>query len=384
MGISALKYVIFVSQPRSNHTNEKVKTPMANPTKVWLFFHGPVETGYPEAAEIMRMQDEAKTMNIEVTVMNPDAIDLLVDSQGDWRAIYEGKTLGIPDVIVPRTGTETTYTGYSVMRFYERMGVPFLNTPRVVETVADKLHTLQVLAAQGLPVPRTMLGKFPPDLDMVEQNLGFPIVVKTLKGTRGGGVFLSQSRDEFKDLMDLIAEAGATAHVIFQKYVMSSHGRDLRVFVVDGKVLAVMERQSTSGSFKSNISRGGSGKPHPITPEIKKLALQVSEQLRLDVAGIDLLFDDNGFTVCEANSGPGFSGLEPSCNVNAARAILEAAMRKAKTTPRRSIAHRQPFRLPDWATSWIKRGHNAPMAPASSRPVAAPQKDARASMDMAA
>jgi gamma-F420-2:alpha-L-glutamate ligase len=298
--------------------------------KIWIFFHGPLEEGYPEAKETLRLCDEAEKRGINYKVMNPDAIDLLVDSKGDWRAMYEGQVLDVPDVIIPRTGTETTYTGYSVMRFYERLGVPFLNTPRVIEIVADKLHTLQVLAANGLPVPRTMLGKYPPDLDMIERELGFPLIVKTLKGTRGGGVFLSETREQFKDLVDLINEAGAHAHVIFQKYVNSSHGRDLRVFVVSGKVLAVMERQSTSGSFKSNISRGGAGKPHPITPEITDLALKVAEQLRLEVTGIDLLFDENGFTVCEANSSPGFAGLEPSCNVNAAAAILEAALRKAK------------------------------------------------------
>jgi len=306
--------------------------------KLWLFFHGPLEEGYPEAKEILRICDEAEKRGIDYQVMNPDSIDVIVDSSGDWRALYEGKVLGLPDVIIPRTGTETTYTGYSVMRFYERLGVPFLNTPRVVETVADKLHTLQVLAANGLPVPRTMLGKYPPDLDMIERELGFPLIVKTLKGTRGGGVFLSETKGQFKDLVDMMNEAGSSAHVIFQKYVTKSFGRDLRVFVVGGKVLAVMERQGSEGSFKSNISRGGAGKSHPITPEIVDLSLKVAAQLRLEVTGIDLLFDEGGFTVCEANSSPGFSGLEPSCNINAAAAILEAAMRKAKSgtidTPR--------------------------------------------------
>jgi gamma-F420-2:alpha-L-glutamate ligase len=251
--------------------------------------------------------------------------------------MYEGRNLEIPDIIVPRTGTETTYSGYSVMRFYERLGVPFLNSPAVVDMVADKLHTLQVLAAEGIPAPRTMLGKFPPDMDMIEKSIGFPIVVKTLRGTRGGGVFLSESRDQFKDLVDLLAETNAGAHILFQKYVQKSHGRDLRVFVVDKKVLAVMERQSGTTSFKSNISRGGQGIAHVISPEIQKLALGVADALGLEVAGIDLLFDDAGFTVCEANSAPGFSGLEPSCGVNAAEAILKAAIRKAKKNQRPDI-----------------------------------------------
>ncbi len=363
--------------------------------KIWLFFHGPLEEGYPEAKEILRICDEAEKRGINYSVMNPDAIDLLVDSTGEWRAMYEGKVLGMPDVIIPRTGTETTYTGYSVMRFYERLGVPFLNTPRVVETVADKLHTLQVLAAHGIPVPRTMLGKYPPDLDMIEQQLGFPLVVKTLKGTRGGGVFLSESRDQFKDLIDILLEAGAQQHVIFQKYVNSSFGRDLRVFVVRNKVHAVMERTSNSTSFKSNISRGGSGKPHPITPEIEKLALQVAQQLRLEITGIDLLFDENGFTVCEANSSPGFSGLEPSCNINAAAIIIEAAIAKAKdgTGGRRPRSPLQQVQAA--AEGWFGklfggRGRaasvtSAPAPMGSPQPFrAAPRETQKVPMDMAA
>lgn len=357
--------------------------------KIWLFFHGPLEEGYPEAKEILRICDEAEKRGVDYAVMNPDLVDLVVDSKGEWRAIYEGKVLAVPDVIIPRTGTETTYTGYSVMRFYERLGVPFLNTPRVVETVADKLHTLQVLAAHGIPVPRTMLGKYPPDLDLIERELGFPLVVKTLKGTRGGGVFLSENKDQFKDLVDMMNEMGSQAHVIFQQYVTRSHGRDLRVFVVGGEVLAVMERQSTSGSFKSNISRGGAGKPHPVSPEIRDLALKVAEQLRLEVTGIDLLFDENGFTVCEANSSPGFAGLEPSCNVNAAVAILEAAMRKAK-----SGSVTKP-RLPEpvaglWTslkrfTPWGKRPVYAPPSkPAAAKPAAAKAASDKTPMNMAA
>src|SRR5205085_2800633 len=134
---------------------------------IWLLFHGPIEPGYPEAHECLRIREEAHKRGLTLDIMNPEQIDLLVDSHKEWRATYDGRTLGMPAAIIPRTGSETTYTGYSVMRFYEHLGVPFLNTPRVVETVADKLHTLQALAAHRVPVPRTMLGKFPPDIDMI-------------------------------------------------------------------------------------------------------------------------------------------------------------------------------------------------------------------------
>jgi len=90
------------------------------------------------------------------------------------------------------------------------------------------------------------------------------------------GVFLGETKDQFKDLTDLIAEANAsqTAHFIFQKFVAKSKGKDLRVFVIRGKIHACMQRIAAEGSFKANISEGGKGVAHPVTPEIADLAIK--------------------------------------------------------------------------------------------------------------
>lgn len=302
--------------------------------KIWLFFQDKMEESVPEYVECLAMKAEAEKRGFEAVIMNPEYIELLVDSSGDWYAMYEGKVLDLPDIIIPRTGADTAYSSYSVMRFYERLGVTFLNTPRVIETVADKLHTVQVLAAKGMPVPRTMLGTFPPNMEAIEKNLGFPLIVKTLRGMCGGGVFLAETKGQFKDLTDLIMEANGgpnasrNTHFMFQRFVSKSKGRDLRVFVVRGKVEAVMERIAADGSFKANVSKGGSGRAFKLTSEIKELALKIAKELRLDVTGIDLLFDDNGFVVCEANSSPGFTALNPACNIKAERIILDAAVAK--------------------------------------------------------
>lgn len=306
--------------------------------KIWVLFHGPLDVEHPEAYECLRLKEEAEKLGATLDVMSAEDFDLVIDSTDEWRAIYQGQYIDPPDLIIPRTGAETSYNAFSVLRFYESLKVPILNNWLAIETVADKLHTHQVLAGQGFPVPRTILGKFPPDLDLIESKLGFPVVVKTLRGTRGGGVFLSESREQFKDLADLIAEANSNVHMLFQEYISRSHGRDLRVFVVGNKVLACMERRSSDGSFKSNISRGGTGTPHPATPAIRDLSLGVCKALNLEIAGIDLLLDGDSFRVCEANSAPGFKGLENYCNVNAAREIIQLGLSKVK--PRNSFFSR--------------------------------------------
>jgi gamma-F420-2:alpha-L-glutamate ligase len=88
--------------------------------------------------------------------------------------------------------------------------------------------------------------------------------------------------------------------------------------VIGGKVAAAMERRSRNGGFKSNISLGGVGVPITPPSEMADLALKAAESLRLDIAGIDVLYDERGYRICEANSSPGFHGLENVCRISVA------------------------------------------------------------------
>ena len=114
--------------------------------------------------------------------------------------------------------------------------------------------------------------------------------------------------------------------LIFQKFIAQSRGRDIRAFVVDGKVIAAMERRAGGDDFKANISQGGSGLEIELDEIATDLSIQSAEALDLQVAGIDLLYDENGYTICEANSFPGFKGLEQYCDVNVPRKIFEAML----------------------------------------------------------
>jgi gamma-F420-2:alpha-L-glutamate ligase len=210
-----------------------------------------------------------------------------------------------------------------VLRHFERQGVAMVNSSAAVDTVADKLHTLQILSAHGLPTPKTILGKFPVDVDLIERQLGFPVVVKTLTGTRGNGVLLCRNRDQFADLAMLLDGTQHEANFIFQEYVATSHGRDVRVLVVGGRPVAAMERRATNGSFKSNVSLGAEAVPFELKPDIARLAVDAADALNLDVAGVDILFDRDGYRICEANSSPGFQGLERATGVDVPQLVFE-------------------------------------------------------------
>ena len=301
-------------------------------------------------------------------VLQPRAFELIVATETDWRAEYDGQKLARPDFIIPRTGSETSYFTLAVLRHFQRKGVAMINGPEAVEACADKLQTLQLLSASGLPIPRTILAKFPVDVDVIERELGFPVVVKTLRSTRGAGVLLCHDRSQFNDLASLLGDATPSADFIFQQYVKSSHGRDVRLLVIDGKVTAAMERRATDGGFKSNISLGGVGVQIAPPGDMAKLAIDAASALKLDVAGIDVLFDAAGYRICEANSSPGFSGLEEACNVSVPDAVFDLVERKGQVSrpARRTLL-----------TRWLRPTANAEgtVRPAESRRRKTPQSE---------
>jgi gamma-F420-2:alpha-L-glutamate ligase len=89
-----------------------------------------------------------------------------------------------------------------------------------------------------------------------------------------------------------------------------------------------MERRAVDGGFKSNISTGGRGTPFALPPAMAELAVRVASVLDLDVAGVDVLFDGDGYRICEANSSPGFQGLESACRISVPDEIFSAMASK--------------------------------------------------------
>lgn len=235
----------------------------------------------------------------------------------------------LPDFVLPRTGSDTTYYALSIIRQLEYLGCYVCNNAEGILGVKDKLYMHQKLALSKLPTPKTMLAKFPLNEELVESIIGFPLVIKNITGTQGEGIYLCKNRESFRDIMELIYSYNPNANIILQEFIHSSFGRDLRVFVVGEKVIGCIERTSMRG-FKANYSKGAHVKPFKTTPEIEKIALETAKLLGLEIAGVDLLFDKEGFKVCEANSAPGSKGFEEAMGQHVAEAILDYVLDKTE------------------------------------------------------
>lgn len=278
--------------------------------------------GKEPSYETLKLIETAKKEGIELSLYDPRQIEIIVTQDDRKSVLLDDKLTKLPDFIFPRMGANTSYFALAVIRHLERLGVYSVNSPEAIEKVKDKLFQMQILA-EKFPVPKTMLVKFPVNPELVGKQLGFPVVIKTLSGSQGSGVILSHDEQSFEDLGNLIQITNPNAEIILQEFVSSSRGRDLRVFVIGDKVVGCMERFSTDDSFKANFSRGGSVRNFEVTPEIEELALRTTAEVGLEISGVDLLFDEKGYKVCEVNSSPGFKGMEQATGIDVAKELIE-------------------------------------------------------------
>ena len=286
--------------------------------KGWML----VKQKFMDSYETQRLLEEFGNYDIEVKLIDPNEIDIFVNKENKQSILVNGKSLPLPKFVFPRTGSGTTYYIKAVIRHFERMGVPVINSSEAIDNVKDKLYTHQILAQSNLDIPNTMLLKHPIDISFVEKNIGFPVIVKKISGSYGRGVFLCENKKQLNQLVTMAELTKKSYDIIIQEFVKDTWGKDLRVFVVNNKVVGCMMRQSTDEDFRANITRGGEGFPYEVNEQIEWLSSESSKALGLDIAGVDLLFDNGGYKICEVNSNPGFEGMENFTKKNIAGEIV--------------------------------------------------------------
>ena len=142
-----------------------------------------------ESWETQKLIKEFEKQDIKTRIVNPQDVDIFVDRDDRKSILVDGKARALPDFVIPRTGSGTTYYIKAILRHLERLGVILINGSASIDTVKDKLYTQQILGESNLPVPKTLLVRHPINLDWVEKNLNFPVIIKTLSGSFGAGVF---------------------------------------------------------------------------------------------------------------------------------------------------------------------------------------------------
>lgn len=183
----------------------------------------------------------------------------------------------------------------------------------------NKYEQVKRLRSDAFLVPRYLLGTAMLQYEDIVNILGTPFVAKGLESSMGEQISLIEKEE---DLKNLHKKYGMEKEWLFEEFVTTSFGRDMRFYSIRGEVVACMQRKS-QGDFRANVALGASVESYEITPEIRQIAKDIYGQTGLDFLGIDLLFGEDKPYFCEINVMPGIEGIEKATGVNVAKKIVE-------------------------------------------------------------
>ncbi|MDQ3043657.1 MAG: RimK family alpha-L-glutamate ligase, partial [Chloroflexota bacterium] len=208
-------------------------------------------------------------------------------------------------------------------------GVPTLNHADAVAICDDKARGSLVLAAAGIPTPRTFLAYSVESAVRACEAVGYPAVLKPVTGSWGRLLARVNGPEQAASIMAQKTELGSFHHEIFyvQEYI-EKPDRDIRAYVVGEKVLAASYR--TAAHWITNAARGAVSAPCPVTAEIEDLALRACAAVGACLAGVDLIETADGLKIIEVNTGGEFRGLMTTTDVDIAAEIVTEAVRLAK------------------------------------------------------
>jgi len=268
-----------------------------------------------------RLMEAAEMRGHSIEFLNTKDCWISVNAEGS--SIYHkgGRIVGRVDCVIPRLRPSMTFYGCSLLRQIQASGAFCVNDASSIVKASDKLHSLQLLSSKGIVIPTTGFAHTPQDSKSMIATLGgAPLVIKLLEGTQGTGVVLAETRQAAESVVG--AFKSLKAHILVQEFIKEARGKDLRCFVIDGKVVAAVERQAQEGEFRANIHLGGTCKEVKLSLEEKKIASMAAKAVGLKVAGVDLIRSDSGPKVLEVNASPGLEGIEKATGKDIAGLIM--------------------------------------------------------------
>ncbi len=291
----------------------------------------------PSIYTTRRIVEEAKARRLKARVVDP--LEVEMGLRDESAALYwRGRPFPPSDVVVPRIGHSIHQFGLAVVTQLELMSVPVLNGARGIAASRNKMRSLQLLAAAGVPVPRTVMASDPSGLrEMVRLVGGVPVLVKLLAGNEKSGVMIFESLQSLEAALETILGLGQD--IVVQQYLRGAKGRDLRVLVVGGEVVAAMRRSLPAGRFSRNLRRGARFERTELPPAFARVAVQAARVMHLEVCAVDMLDVKGRPRVFEVNSSPSIREAEGACGVDVAAKIVDRAValaEEASATRRRA------------------------------------------------
>ena len=277
-----------------------------------------------------RLKEEADKLKIESYLFHlsggytqfENGIRTFHNKKDDKGFVIDNNTIAIVRGSVTRKDSWMDF-----ISILEKANVCLINSRQCISICVDKYRSALKLGDYGLTQPKSILVNNPDTiLDQIkESDIKFPLIMKTLRGSKGVGVLFVDSERGLDSIVQLINKQDEDADLLVQEYIKTDY--DVRVLVLGGKVLAAMKRPVIEGDFRSNVSQGS--KPE----KIKLTELEIEESLKAAKAvnglwtAVDFIPSKNREKeppfMLEVNSSPGTEGIEEATGLNIAKAVID-------------------------------------------------------------
>ncbi|MBP3888632.1 MAG: RimK family alpha-L-glutamate ligase [Cellulosilyticum sp.] len=292
----------------------------------WLIYNGGLKS--PKYMELNELYAAAaKKLDIKLDLVANDELYSYIEN--GQATIKTAKSLEKPEFIL------FLDKDIRLAKQLEKLGYRLFNSREVIENCDDKMLTAQILSGHGIQMPKTLFsplyfhgtGTGNPNESFtltIEKKLGYPLVIKEAFGSFGAQVYLVHNREE---LIAKQKELIYTPH-LYQEFIKSSNGRDVRIYVVGDQVVASMYRHSES-DFRANISNGGSALPYTPNEAFCQMAIDATKALGADFTGVDLMFGENDEPIlCEVNSNAHIKNIYDCTGIDVSEFIFKHILEK--------------------------------------------------------
>ncbi|HLS61578.1 MAG TPA: RimK family alpha-L-glutamate ligase [Virgibacillus sp.] len=292
----------------------------------WIIYNGYLPS--PAFLDFAEWLQQAATAQAVTTTIYKNS-ELLAFLTGDQFDVLADDKEVLPDFVI------FTDKDIYLARQLELRGIRVFNSARAIEASDDKITTYQMLAQHKLPIPKTIIAPkqfgYQEDLDVnfakkIHTYLSFPLIIKEAYGSFGEQVYLIKTEQQ---LQEKVRELSGIPY-LFQEFIQSSYGKDIRLHVVGDNVVASMLRQSQT-DFRANVSAGGSMEAYQPTTVEKELAIAATKAIGADFAGVDLLFGpEQNPIICEVNSNAHIRNMYDCTGINVADEMIQYIMESFK------------------------------------------------------
>lgn len=283
----------------------------------------------PELYGNKRIIEATEARGHKVVFLNIESVYLKLDAYSP-EIRYRGKNiLKEFDAIIPRIKPSLTSYGCALVRHFENLGVYCQNSAEAILQSRDKLYALQLFSKNDIHIPITGFAKSPIDTkDLIKMVNGAPSIVKLLDNTQGKRVELAKTIKAAESFVNASKSGNST--ILAQEFIKEAKGQDIRCLVVNGRVVASIQRQAKKNAIKANTRQVVKTSIIKIRADEKKLVVRAVKALHLTVASVVLIRSNKGPLIMEVNSSPGLEGIEKATGKDIANELIVAIEKKLK------------------------------------------------------